>query len=131
LGDAVGAETAVGPTLPSGNRQGGAFLATWRRPWMTLNADTYGSSMLHAVGWDNVFGGADARYPEVTLDEVAGCGPDLIVLPDEPYAFTQKHVPEVRNAVPEARIVLVDGRDLFWWGIRTPAALERLRRALA
>ena len=26
--------------------------------------------------------------------------------------------------------VLVDGRDLFWWGIRTPAAAQRLRDAL-
>jgi ABC-type Fe3+-hydroxamate transport system substrate-binding protein len=131
LGDAVGAETPVWPSLSSGNRQGRAFVATWRRPWMTLNADTYGSSVLRALGWENAFGGAASRYPEVTLAEVAGCGPDLIVLPDEPYAFTERHVPEVRNAVPDARVVLVDGRDLFWWGIRTPAALERLRRALA
>jgi hypothetical protein len=26
--------------------------------------------------------------------------------------------------------VLVDGQDLFWWGVRTPAAAERLRRQL-
>ena len=25
---------------------------------------------------------------------------------------------------------LVDGRDLFWWGIRTPSATERMRRVL-
>jgi hypothetical protein len=28
--------------------------------------------------------------------------------------------------VPDPEIVLVDGRDLFWWGIRTPQALIRL-----
>jgi hypothetical protein len=25
-------------------------------------------------------------------------------------------------------VVFVDGQDLFWWGVRTPAALARLRR---
>jgi hypothetical protein len=29
-----------------------------------------------------------------------------------------------------APVVLVDGQDLFWWGVRTPAAAERLRRQL-
>jgi len=27
--------------------------------------------------------------------------------------------------------VFVDGRDLFWWGSRTPSALERLRATTA
>ncbi len=35
---------------------------------------------------------------------------------------------EVAAAFPTARVSLVDGRDLFWWGIRTPDALERLSR---
>jgi len=30
-----------------------------------------------------------------------------------------------------APVVLVDGQDLFWWGARTPAALDRLRARLA
>ena len=35
---------------------------------------------------------------------------------------------ELRTVAPDAR--LVDGQDLFWWGVRTPAALERLAQAL-
>jgi hypothetical protein len=27
-------------------------------------------------------------------------------------------------------VVLVDGRDLFWWGARTSAAVDRLRALL-
>jgi len=27
-------------------------------------------------------------------------------------------------------VVFVDGRDLFWWGIRTPEAAVRLARTL-
>jgi ABC-type hemin transport system substrate-binding protein len=33
----------------------------------------------------------------------------------------------MHNAVPGARVAVVDGRDLFWWGIRTPDAIERLQ----
>jgi hypothetical protein len=33
--------------------------------------------------------------------------------------------------VPGVPIVLVDGRDLFWWGSRTPAAATRLKSVLA
>jgi hypothetical protein len=28
--------------------------------------------------------------------------------------------------MPHTTIVRVDGRDLFWWGIRTPGAIRRL-----
>lgn len=103
-----------------------AFVATWRRPYMTLNGDTYGSSLLTLLGIENVYADATERYPEVTLDDVATRHPDVALLPDEPYAFTERHVAEVQHALPGARVVLADGRDVFWWGIRTPEAARRL-----
>jgi hypothetical protein len=80
------------------------------------------------VGIANVFGDAHDRYPEVGLGDVAARAPDVALLPSEPYAFAEKHAIELRAAVPGARVSFVDGRDLFWWGIRTPAAADRLRR---
>lgn len=106
-----------------------AFVPIWRRPWMTINDDTYGSSLLAACGVSNVFGASADRYPEVTLEAVAAHRPDLVLLPSEPYAFTERHVPEVSVLATEVR--LIDGRDLFWWGVRTVSALQRLRAALA
>jgi ABC-type Fe3+-hydroxamate transport system substrate-binding protein len=103
-----------------------AFVPIWRRPWMTLNSDTYGSSMLAAVGIGNVFADEPERYPSVTLVDVAARHPDLVLLPSEPYPFGERHVAGVRDEVADADVVLVDGRDLFWWGARTPAALARL-----
>jgi ABC-type Fe3+-hydroxamate transport system substrate-binding protein len=107
-----------------------AFVAVWRRPWMSLAADTYGSSLLDLLGVGNVFAGSVERYPEMTLDEVATLAPNLVVLPSEPYPFAERHVAEIERHVPGVPTVLVDGRDLFWWGFRTPAAAERLREAL-
>jgi ABC-type Fe3+-hydroxamate transport system substrate-binding protein len=40
-----------------------AAVLVWRRPWMTTNADTYGSSLLELLGIENVFAGAGERYP--------------------------------------------------------------------
>jgi len=108
-----------------------AAVLVWRRPWMTLASDTYGSSVLAVLGIANVCGAADARYPEVTLEELAALRPALAVLPDEPYAFGERHVPEVEASLAPARAVLVDGRDLFWWGTRTPDAVSRLGARLA
>jgi len=104
-----------------------AFVPIWRRPWMSLAADTYGSSLLAHVGIANVFADATERYPEVALDDVAARAPAVALLPSEPYVFTEQHARELRDAMPGVGATFVDGRDLFWWGIRTPDAAERLR----
>ena len=106
-----------------------AVTLIWRRPWMALGADTYGASLLAALGVATRAGAE--RYPEVALADLPGDAPDLVLLPDEPYPFAARHVPEVAAACPGAAVVLVDGQDLFWWGIRTPPALTRLATQLA
>jgi ABC-type hemin transport system substrate-binding protein len=109
--------------------RGRVAVLIWRRPWMLAGASTYGSSVLAHLGWENVLGPDDDRYPETTLEAVTALAPALVLLPDEPYPFGARHVAEIVAAVPAARVRMVDGRDLFWWGIRTPAALERLAAA--
>lgn len=104
-----------------------AFVPIWRRPWMSLAGDTYGSSLLDAIGVTNVFADAVDRYPEVDLDQVRAESPDVILAPSEPYRFREKHLDELRDVAPT---VAVDGEDLFWWGIRTPAAAARLHEAI-
>jgi ABC-type Fe3+-hydroxamate transport system substrate-binding protein len=107
-----------------------AFVLVWRRPWMTLAGDTYGSSVLQLLGCFNVFTGQGVRYPMVELAEAAGRKPDLVLLPTEPYPFKERHTAEVTEGIPGAEVVIVDGQDLFWWGIRTPGAVDRLTEAL-
>lgn len=107
-----------------------AFVAIWRRPWMTCSEGTYGSSLLRSIGVDNVFADAETRYPEVTLADVAARNPDLVLLPSEPYPFAARHVAEVSAALPNALVRCIDGQDLFWWGARSEAARMRLRQAL-
>lgn len=104
-----------------------AFVPIWRRPWMTLNHETYGSSLLAGLGIANVYADHSDRYPTVELDEVAERRPDVVLAPSEPYPFRERHRPELERMAP---VVFVDGQDLFWWGTRTPGALDRLGAAL-
>ncbi len=103
-----------------------AFVPIWRRPWMALGAPTYGTSVLTALGIENVF--ADDPYPTVTLDEAAKKHPGVVLAPSEPYPFTRRQLPELESVAPT---VFIDGKDLFWWGARTTGALERLEAALS
>ncbi len=98
-----------------------AFIPIWRRPWMTMNGDTYGSSVLAHLGVANVFDSEGERYPEVGLDAVPHV--DVVLAPSEPYPFGPRHADELGSLAP---VTFVDGKDLFWWGVRTPGALERL-----
>ena len=101
-----------------------AFVPIWRRPWMSINADTYGASVLAHAGIELATAAAAERYPTVELDAVERA--DVVLVPSEPYSFTAAHLAELRRAFPSATVERVDGQDLFWWGARTPGALRRL-----
>lgn len=105
-----------------------AFVPIWRRPYMTMSSDTYGSSMLATLGIATAFGDRADRYPPVTLEEAKGARPDLVVAPSEPYPFRERHRAELATVAP---VVFVDGQDLFWWGHRSGAAQRRLRAQLS
>jgi ABC-type Fe3+-hydroxamate transport system substrate-binding protein len=105
-----------------------AFVPIWRRPWMTIGGDTYGSTLLSAIGVANVFADSSDDYPQIALDEVAERQPDVVLVPSEPYQFSDHQFTELDTIAPAIR---VDGQDLFWWGARTPEALTRLHTHLA
>lgn len=100
-----------------------AFVPIWRRPWMTINADTYGASLLATLGVSTVFADILDRYPTLELDDAVATGPDVVLAPTEPYPFRERHRAELEQVAP---VVFVDGQDLFWWGTRTAAAQRRL-----
>jgi ABC-type Fe3+-hydroxamate transport system substrate-binding protein len=104
-----------------------AFVPIWRRPWMSIAGDTFGSSVLEAIGVASACADAPVRYPEVDLADVAGREVDVVLAPSEPYSFRPAHLAELASVAP---VVAVDGQDLFWWGSRTPAALHRLHRTI-
>jgi ABC-type Fe3+-hydroxamate transport system substrate-binding protein len=90
-----------------------AVVPIWRRPWMVLGRDTFAGDLLGRLGVENVFAGSADRYPRLAKDAPAAVDADLVVFPDEPYAFTPDDGPE---AWPQARPVFVSGRHLTWYG---------------
>jgi len=107
---ATAGDDAAGPT-----RHRRAFVPIWRRPWMSLGSDTFAGDVLARLGVDHVYADDEQRYPRVTLDDVRRRMPDLVVLPDEPYAFTIDEGTEVFGdwGIPVAH---VSGRHLTWYG---------------
>jgi ABC-type Fe3+-hydroxamate transport system substrate-binding protein len=105
-----------------------AWIPIWRRPWMTISDATYGASLLAAAGIGNVYAGATDTYPTHSLSDAAGRRPDVVLAPSEPYPFKARHRAELETVAP---VTFVDGQDLFWWGSRTPGALDRFRELAA
>ena len=91
----------------------------WKKPWMAVGRDTYVSDLLGRAGGDNVFAGAEARYPEITIEAIAAARPRLLLLPDEPYPFSEAHRDELATILTEVRIELVSGDDCCWHGVRS------------
>ncbi len=139
--------------------QPGVFCPIWREPskdgprwWMTFCGETYASDVLAVCGGRNVFaerrrrypleaewgeadveqpGGRDDRYPRVTLDEIVASDPQVIFLPNEPYAFGEADGEFLRAAFVDRgraapRVRLLDGKLLFWHGTHLAKALVEL-----
>ncbi|MFB4294287.1 helical backbone metal receptor [Nonomuraea sp. ATR24] len=90
-----------------------AIVPVWRRPWMVAGRDTFTGDVLARLGVDNLYAGHPERYPKIPLAELVEARPDLVVLPDEPYAFSADDGPECFPGLPCA---LVSGRLLTWYG---------------
>ncbi|MCJ7530102.1 MAG: helical backbone metal receptor [Anaerolineales bacterium] len=125
------------------------------RWWMTFNQDTYAGDLLTLAGGRNIFANrwehatpqaistaknwgsrtAEAgkvRYPSVTLEEIRLAMPELVLLPSEPYTFSEDHRRELRELLADTpagrqdRFHLVDGSLLTWHGTRLGQALKEL-----
>lgn len=137
------------------------FIPVWRDPWMTGNQYTYMHDVMANFGMINVFaernrqfplaadvGDAEAlskddprvqdrdtRYPRVSLEEIEAAQPELILLPDEPYVFSETDASAFDEldipAVHLDNIYLTDGSLLLWHGTRFTYALSHFPPVLA
>jgi iron complex transport system substrate-binding protein len=100
----------------------------WREPWMAVNRDTYVADLWAQAGGIGVFDDHPDRYPIVRLAELADAAPDLLLLPDEPFPFQEKHRAELAGLLPHTAIRLVSGDDCCWHGLRTRRGVELVGR---
>lgn len=95
----------------------------WREPYMTVGGDTFISDMLSRAGFKNVFDHT-TRYPQITLEEIAGTNCRYIFLSSEPYPFKEKHAAEINRVLPHIKTVFVDGEMFSWYGNRLLLAAQ-------
>jgi len=106
--------------------------AIWKNPCMTINRDTFVDSVIQCCGGRNIFQDSAERYPQFTLAEAARRQPDVVLLPTEPYHFTEADIPgfyEMGKEVPairNRRIHIVEGELLSWYGPRLSRALAEI-----
>jgi iron complex transport system substrate-binding protein len=121
--------------------------------WMTFAEETYAHDVLASCGGENVFadrrrrypleadlgsaleepaGERDTRYPCVGVEEVVARQPELVLLPDEPGAFSDEDeacLIDALGGTPAVRgghVHRLDGRLLFWHGTHLARALVEL-----
>jgi ABC-type Fe3+-hydroxamate transport system substrate-binding protein len=95
----------------------------WKSPWMWCGGDTYVSALVESTGGRNVLRERE-RYPSMSVDEILALQPDVIFLPDEPYAFTSDDAVALRGP----RVIGPFPGHLFTWhGSRTVLGLRFLR----
>jgi len=104
----------------------------WRKPWMTVNSDTFVDALLTQAGGRNVFGDRSERYPAVSAAEIAAADPAAVFLSTEPFPFEGKHGDELAEAtgLGRERFRIVDGELLSWHGSRTPRGIDYAERVI-
>jgi len=101
----------------------------WRKPWMCAGGDTFISDIIKKIGWDNVLA-EEPRYPEISLEQLIGRKPDIVLLSSEPYPFKDTHIAEIKATLPNASVLLVDGEMFSWYGSRMKKAVPYFEKLI-
>jgi ABC-type Fe3+-hydroxamate transport system substrate-binding protein len=131
--DAIEREETLNATRPVVR----VFCPIWRNPYMAVGGETFAGDLLRLAGGVNVFEShpSGGRYPQVTVEEIVAAAPDIVLLPNEPYRFTQRHRDELLAlrgvpAVSAERVFLIDGQLITWHGPRIGEALREIEQLL-
>ncbi|MCW5912510.1 MAG: ABC transporter substrate-binding protein [Cyclobacteriaceae bacterium] len=89
-------------------------------PWMAAGTGTFIHSMLSRLGLINVVEGS--RYPELSEAAIRQLNPDVVLLSSEPFPFKAHHENSIRQLLPHAKVVHVDGELFSWYGSRMAKA---------
>lgn len=110
--------------VPSGV-YGTALYLIWKDPYMTVSEDTFIHHMLEAAGFENALEGFfEGRYPMLELSDIIALQPKFIFLSSEPFPFGMKEVHLLKEALPDSKVVLVDGEMFSWYGPRMKKAFR-------
>lgn len=90
----------------------------WRNPYMAVAKNTFINHLIELLNFENVFFENKERYITVLESDLIQKNPEIVLLSSEPYPFKDKHLNELQNLLPKAKILLVDGEMFSWYGSR-------------
>jgi len=99
----------------------------WYKPYMLAANTTYINFILNYLGLENAANNLE-RYPELTIEQLKKLNPQLVFLSSEPFPFKQKHVLELQQHLPNAKILIVNGEMFSWYGSRLSHLAEYIQR---
>jgi iron complex transport system substrate-binding protein len=102
----------------------------WRKPYMVAGNNTYISSLLTKLGFENAFSTYEGRYPAVTEEDFQNAKLDYLFLATEPFPFKDKHITEMSAFLPDVTPVILDG-EMFWYGPRMVEAAHYFKEIFA
>lgn len=103
----------------------------WKNPYMVAGKATFIGDILNRIGLKNVIEDSDARYPEITVEEIKKLKPELVFLSSEPYPFKAHHLSELQQELPKTKILLVDGELFSWYGSRLLKSVEYFNQLIS
>lgn len=96
----------------------------WNKPYMAAGRNTFIDDVLNTFGLTNVV--QSTRYPILKDEDILELNPYYIFLSSEPYPFKEQHIEALKQLVPEAHILLVDGEMFSWYGSRLVKSIQYL-----
>jgi ABC-type Fe3+-hydroxamate transport system substrate-binding protein len=104
----------------------------WNNPYMGAASQTFIDHVLNYLGFENTIKQL-MRYPVLNESALKVLNPDFCFLSSEPFPFKEKHVNELKNILPNTKVIVVDGEVFSWYGTRLlnlEAYVKKLRKEI-
>lgn len=107
------------------------FCPVWKNPWISINKDTFASSIIEYCGGENITSNYSERYPKIEVKSLIELKPDVILLPDEPYNFQEEDKLELKNLFQKntPKIEIIDG-TFHWYSFKMIQSIINLSKIM-
>lgn len=108
------------------------FYPVWRDPWLSVARGAFVADMLGLAGGRSIHDGGASAFPRVSLGNALRRAPEVVLLPDEPWSFSEADCRLFAQtpAGRRGRVRCVPGRWAAWYGTRMDAGLAGLVAAI-
>lgn len=115
--------------LPKINSNKKCLYLVWKDPYIAVGGGTFIGSVLFQINLRNCLRNSEKRYPKININLLNDF--DLLILPSEPYSFSENDIEGLKNIYPVKQIITVDGEMFSWYGTHQLKAISYLQELVA